>query len=238
MRSLLSNSSVESAQLDPRLLPVKNGLIVSCQVPDDTAINTPEFIAAQALTVVQAGAAGIRAQGIQNVRAISQVTQVPLIGLVKRYDEGSPVYITPSVSDVIELEKAGATIVAIDATGRLRPGGQTLQDFITQIRLESNVLLLADVDSVDSALAAEELGCDAVATTLSGYTEIPIAGLPNIELIAEISKRVKVPVIAEGGFSLPSSVAEAFTAGALSVCIGTAITNPYLLTKNFIDGIN
>lgn len=238
MRSLLSNSSVESAQLDPRLLPVKNGLIVSCQVPDDTAINTPEFIAAQALTVVQAGAAGIRAQGIQNVRAISQVTQVPLIGLVKRYDESSPVYITPSVSDVIELEKAGATIVAIDATGRLRPGGQTLQDFITQIRLESNVLLLADVDSVDSALAAEELGCDAVATTLSGYTDIPITGLPNIELIAEISKRVKVPVIAEGGFSLPSSVAEAFTAGALSVCIGTAITNPYLLTKNFIDGIN
>lgn len=238
MRSLLSNSSVESAQLDPRLLPVKNGLIVSCQVPDDTAINTPEFIAAQALTVLQAGAAGIRAQGIQNVRAIAEVTQVPLIGLVKRYDDSSPVYITPSVSDVIELERAGATIVAIDATGRLRPGGQTLQDFITQIRLESNVLLLADVDSVDSALAAEELGCDAVATTLSGYTDIPITGLPNIGLIAEISKCVKIPVIAEGGFSLPSSVAEAFTAGALSVCIGTAITNPYLLTKNFITAIN
>lgn len=229
---------MESAQLDPRLLPVKNGLIVSCQVPDDTAINTPEFIAAQALTVLQAGAAGIRAQGIQNVRAIAEVTQVPLIGLVKRYDDSSPVYITPSVSDVIELERAGATIVAIDATGRLRPGGQTLQDFITQIRLESNVLLLADVDSVDSALAAEELGCDAVATTLSGYTDIPITGLPNIGLIAEISKCVKIPVIAEGGFSLPSSVAEAFTAGALSVCIGTAITNPYLLTKNFITAIN
>jgi len=238
MRSLLSNSSVESAQLDPRLLPVKNGLIVSCQVPDDTAINTPEFIAAQALTVLQAGAAGIRAQGIQNVRAIAEVTQVPLIGLVKRYDDSSHVYITPSVSDVIELERAGATIVAIDATGRLRPGGQTLQDFITQIRLESNVLLLADVDSVDSALAAEELGCDAVATTLSGYTDIPITGLPNIGLIAEISKCVKIPVIAEGGFSLPSSVAEALTAGALSVCIGTAITNPYLLTKNFITAIN
>lgn len=195
----MSNSSLESAQLDPRLLPVKNGLIVSCQVPDDTAINTPEFIAAQALTVLQAGAAGIRAQGIQNVRAIADVTQVPLIGLVKRYDHSSPVYITPSVSDVIELERAGATIVAIDATGRLRPGGQTLQDFITQIRLESNVLLLADVDSVDSELAAEELGCDAVATTLSGYTDIPIKGLPNIGLIAEISKCVKSQLLRRVG---------------------------------------
>lgn len=202
------------------------------------AINTPEFIAAQALTVLQAGAVGIRAQGIRNVEAISKLTKVPIIGLIKRYDNSSPVYITPSVSDVVELERAGATIVAIDATGRLRPGGQTLQDFITQIRLESNVLLLADVDSVESALQAEELGCDAVATTLSGYTDIPVSGLPNIELIAEISKRVKVPVIAEGGFSQPSSVAEAFTAGALAVCIGTAITNPYLLTKHFLTAIN
>ncbi len=217
---------------------MKNGLIVSCQVPDDTAINTPEFIAAQALTVLQAGAVGIRAQGIRNVEAISKLTKVPIIGLIKRYDNSSPVYITPSVSDVVELERAGATIVAIDATGRLRPGGQTLQDFITQIRLESNVLLLADVDSVESALQAEELGCDAVATTLSGYTDIPVSGLPNIELIAEISKRVKVPVIAEGGFSQPSSVAEAFTAGALAVCIGTAITNPFLLTKHFLTAIN
>ena len=217
---------------------MKNGLIVSCQVPDDTAINTPEFIAAQALTVLQAGAVGIRAQGIRNVEAISKLTKVPIIGLIKRYDNSSPVYITPSVSDVVDLERAGATIVAIDATGRLRPGGQTLQDFITQIRLESNVLLLADVDSVESALQAEELGCDAVATTLSGYTDIPVSGLPNIELIAEISKRVKVPVIAEGGFSQPSSVAEAFTAGALAVCIGTAITNPYLLTKHFLTAIN
>lgn len=217
---------------------MKNGLIVSCQVPDDTAINTPEFIAAQALTVLQAGAVGIRAQGIRNVEAISKLTKVPIIGLIKRYDDSSSVYITPSVSDVVELERAGATIVAIDATGRLRPGGQTLQDFITQIRLESNVLLLADVDSVESALQAEELGCDAVATTLSGYTDIPVSGLPNIELIAEISKRVKVPVIAEGGFSQPSSVAEAFTAGALAVCIGTAITNPFLLTKHFLTAIN
>lgn len=238
MESLLSNSSVASSKVDSRLLQLKNGLIVSCQVPDDTAINTPEFIAAQALTVLQAGAIAIRAQGIKNVEAISKVTKVPIIGLVKRYDDSSSIHITPSVSDVIELEKAGATIVAIDATGRLRPGGQTLQEFITQVRLESNVLLLADVDSVESALEAEELGCDAIATTLSGYTDIPVAGLPNIELIDEIAKRVIIPVIAEGGFTQPESVAAAFSVGALAVCIGTAITNPYLLTKHFLTAIN
>ena len=234
----MSNSSIASTEVNPRFLPLKNGLIVSCQVPDDTAINTPEFIAAQALTVVQAGAVGIRAQGIKNVEAISKVTQVPIIGLVKRYDKSSPVYITPSVSDVIELEKAGATIVAIDATGRLRLGGQTLEEFVTQVRLESNVLLLADVDSVESALAAEALGCDAIATTLSGYTDIPVSGLPNIKLIDDISKSIQIPIIAEGGFSQPNSVSEALSAGAHAVCIGTAITNPFLLTKQFLAAIN
>lgn len=234
----MSNSSVASTKLDSRFLPLKNGLIVSCQVPDDTAINTPEFIAAQALTVLQAGAIAIRAQGIKNVEAVSKVVKVPVIGLVKRNDDSSSVYITPSVSDVIELEKAGATIVAVDATGRLRPGGQTLQDFFTQVRLESNVALLADVDSVESALEAESLGFDAIATTLSGYTDIPVNGLPNVQLIADISKQVRIPVIAEGGFSQPESVTAAFSAGALAVCIGTAITNPYLLTKHFLTALN
>ena len=238
MRFLLNNDSALDLRGAPQLLPLKSGLIVSCQVPDDTAINTPEFIAAQAETVVQAGAAGIRAQGFANVAAISRITNLPIIGLIKRYEESCPVYITPLVSDVVELEKAGASVVAIDATGRLRPGGQSLKEFIEEVRAVSNVALLADVDSVESALLAEELGCEAVATTLSGYTDIPVSGLPNIDLISEISKVVRVPIIAEGGFNTVEDVALAFKAGAWSVCIGTAIPNPYLLTKYFLTALD
>lgn len=234
----MSNGSIAEIKGISSFLPIKSGLIVSCQVPDDTAINTPEFIAAQAQTVLQAGAAGIRAQGISNVAAIAKMTDVPIIGLIKRYDDSCPVYITPLVSDVVELEKVGATIVAIDATGRLRPGNQSLKQFIEEVRAVSNVLLLADVDSVESALEAEALGCEAVATTLSGYTDIPVSGLPNIKLIEDIAKVVKVPVIAEGGFSQPEHVSGALAAGAWSVCIGTAITNPFLLTKHFLTAIN
>jgi putative N-acetylmannosamine-6-phosphate epimerase len=238
MGFLLNNDSALAIKGHLVLAPLKNGLVVSCQVPDDTAINTPEFIAAQALTVLQAGAVGIRAQGVINVRAISLATNVPIIGLVKRYENSSPVYITPSVSDVIELEKAGAQIVAVDATERMRPGDQSFADFVTQVRLETGVVLLADVDSLESALIAESLGCEAIATTLSGYTEIPAPPLPNIKLIEQIANRVSIPIIAEGGFSQPQSVKDAFSAGAWSVCIGTAITNPYLLTKHFLTAIN
>ncbi len=234
----LRNVSVSRAQQVSALDSVKGGLIVSCQVPDGTPIDTPAFIAAQALTVIQAGAVGIRAQGIANVAAIGKVTDKPILGLVKRYSDNSPIYITPSVQDVLELEAAGATIIAVDATERLRLGGVTFEKFLNQVRAETNIPILADVDTVEAAIVAEALGCEAVATTLSGYTEKPAPPLPNIKLVEKLVKRVKIPVVAEGGFSRPEHVTQAFDAGAWTVCIGTAITNPFLLTKNFLEAIN
>lgn len=62
--------------------------------------------------------------------------------------------------------------------------------------------------------------------------------LPNIKLIEEIAIGINIPIITEGGFSNPESVAQAFDTGAWSVCVGTAITNPYLLTKQFLAAIN
>ena len=206
-------------------------------MPDGTAIDTPEFIAAQALTVIKAGAVGIRAQGISNVAAVSRVAQVPIIGLVKRYLDTTPIYITPSVRDVLELEQAGASIVAVDATERLRPDRLDFATFFKHLRLETDIPLLADVDTVEAAIIAESIGCEAIATTLSGYTDKPAPPLPNIRLVEAIAKKVNIPVIAEGGFNRPDQVSKAFDAGAWAVCIGTAITNPFLLTKSFLEGI-
>lgn len=234
----MSNFSVSSEQKVTALASVRGGLIVSCQVPDGTAIDTPAFIAAQALTVIQAGAAGIRAQGIANVGAIAKETDKPIIGLVKRYLDTTPVFITPTLQDVLDLEAAGASMIAIDATERLRADGVDLARFITQIRAETNIPILADVDTLEAGVIAESLGCEAIATTLSGYTEKPAPPLPNIKLVEELANKVKVPVIAEGGFNRPENVAQAFAVGAWAVCIGTAITNPYLLTKYFLDAID
>jgi N-acylglucosamine-6-phosphate 2-epimerase len=224
--------------IDPKIstfLPLKGGLVVSCQVPDGTATNTPEFIAAQAQTVIQAGAVGIRAQGLDNVRAVAKVTNVPIIGLVKRYSPSTAVFITPAIKDVLELEAAGASIVAIDATDRFRSDGVDLKNFLTQLRLETQIPLLADVDSFEAGVIAEALGCESVATTLSGYTEVTASPLPNIELLRRLANKLHVPLIAEGGYSKPEHFKLALEAGAWAVCVGTAITNPYLLTKQFLE---
>lgn len=206
-------------------------------MPDGTAIDTPEFIAAQALTVIQAGAVGIRAQGISNVAAVSRVAQVPIIGLVKRYLDTTPIYITPSILDVLELEQAGATIVAVDATERLRPDRLDFSTFFKHLRLETDIPLLADVDTIEAAIIAEAIGCEAIATTLSGYTDKPSPSLPNLGLVEAIANKVNIPVIAEGGFNRPDQVSQALDAGAWAVCVGTAITNPFLLTKSFLKGV-
>lgn len=233
----MRNVSVSSQKATSAFTPLKGGLVVSCQVPDGTAIDTPEFIAAQALTVIQAGAVGIRAQGISNVAAVSRVAQVPIIGLVKRYLDTTPIYITPSILDVLELEQAGATIVAVDATERLRPDRLDFSTFFKHLRLETDIPLLADVDTIEAAIIAEAIGCEAIATTLSGYTDKPSPSLPNLGLVEAIANKVNIPVIAEGGFNRPDQVSQALDAGAWAVCVGTAITNPFLLTKSFLKGV-
>lgn len=231
----MSNVSVSKELNTRQFQSIKGGLIVSCQVPSGTAIDTPEFIAAQALTVLKAGAVGIRAEGIANVRAVAKSVSVPVIGLVKRYLSDTPVFITPSVKDVVDLEAAGASIIAVDATERLRADGINFGSFVKQIRIKTNIPLLADVDTLEAGLIAEAEGCEAIATTLSGYTDEPAPKLPNLLLVEQLARRVKIPIIAEGGFSRPEQMKQALEAGAWSVCIGTAITNPFLLTQSFLN---
>jgi N-acylglucosamine-6-phosphate 2-epimerase len=201
-------------------------------------MNNPEFIAAQARTVELAGAKAIRAQGIENVALVVNSVKVPVIGLVKSFTTDSDVYITPTIDDVLALQKAGAHIVAVSATKRTRSRGVTLEEFFAEVRKRTNIPLLADVDSVENAINAEALGFEAIATTLNGYTDLPSTGLPNIDLVLDIAQKIKVPLIAEGGFANPHQVKNAISSGAWAVCVGTAITNPYLLTKHFVaEGI-
>lgn len=214
---------------------IKGGLIVSCQAPPMSAMDRPEIMAAIAQTVESAGAIAIRAEGIDNVRAIKNVVNVPVIGLVKRRTSDSPVYITPSAADVDALVQAGADIVAFDATDRKRADGKNLELFIREVRALTNVALLGDIDSIESARIAMGLGIDALASTLSGYTDRVIKKRPDLELVKKLSASFPVPIIAEGGYSTSNDMQMAFHRGAWAVCIGTAITNPYLLTKERVE---
>ena len=124
----------------------------------------PETMAQIARAAELSGAAAIRCQGLSDIAAIKGRVEIP-IGLWKEGHEG--VYITPSVRHARACIAAGSDIVAIDATGRLRPDGSTLRRHGGgRARERRSSWPIAMMDDVHRAVAA---GVDIVSTTMAGY---------------------------------------------------------------------
>lgn len=205
-------------------------LIVSCQADETSPFNAPEFIRALALAALQGGAAGLRLEGAANIRAVRPVTELPIIGLIKRRGVFAHIYITPELSDVTATAKAGADIVAFDATLRERPA--SVAELVHEIHAHG-LMALADVATVADAEHALSAGADLVSTTLSGYTDSsPQQNGPDFALIAALAAQNIAP-LAEGRIRTPAEAAEALRCGALAVVVGGAITRPELLTARF-----
>lgn len=209
------------------------GLIVSCQALADEPLHGAAMMARMAAAAEEGGAAGIRANGAADVRAIKQAVSLPVIGIVKRNYPDSAVYITPTLREIDELLEAGADIIAFDATRQNRPENHTLEQITTYLNA-SGATSMADISILEEALYAESLGVSCVSTTLSGYTPYSRQQEgPNLELLEMSAQQLKIPVIAEGRISQPSQVEEAFNLGAYAVVVGSAITRPQLITRRF-----
>ena len=61
---------------------IQNGLIASCQPVDDGPMDKPEIVAAMAQASVIGGAAGLRIEGVDNLKATRPTVNVPIIGIV------------------------------------------------------------------------------------------------------------------------------------------------------------
>lgn len=209
------------------------GLIVSCQALPDEPLHGAAYMARMAAAAEEGGAAAIRANGVADVRAIKQAVSLPVIGIVKRHYKDSTVYITPTRREIDELLEAGADIIALDATRQNRPENETLEQ-MTAFLNENGTVSMADISILEEAVYAESLGVSCVSTTLSGYT--PYSQQqdgPNLELLKLAAQRLKIPVIAEGRISQPSQVEKALEMGAYAVVVGSAITRPQLITRQF-----
>lgn len=197
-------------------------------------MDRPEIIAAFALSAGRAGAAGVRINRPENIRAARATVTVPIIGIFKQIRPGTEVYITPSLEAAEAVGSAGASVIALDATPR-RPGGyEAVAELIAAVRRNTKLPVMADVGSLEDGLAAAAAGADLIATTLLGYTaETRGTRLPGLDLVACLSRRLPVPVLCEGGIGSPDEVAAAFQAGAYAVVVGTALTGIEARVKRF-----
>ncbi|MBN9018679.1 MAG: putative N-acetylmannosamine-6-phosphate 2-epimerase [Rhizobiales bacterium] len=210
-----------------------SSLIVSCQPVPGGPLDHPESVVGFALAALASGAKGLRIEGVANLRAVRAATDAPIIGLIKRDMDTSPVRITPLVEDVIALAEAGADIIAFDATDRVRPVPAAELCALVHAR---GKLAMADISTIEEARAAIAFGVDLVGTTMSGYTGGPEPTEPDFDLLAA-AVALGHPVIAEGRIRVPEQAAEAIRLGAHGVVVGSAITRPEHITTWFADAI-
>ncbi|MCG8364123.1 MAG: N-acetylmannosamine-6-phosphate 2-epimerase [Pseudanabaenales cyanobacterium] len=210
---------------DQVLQTLKGGLVVSCQAPVDSPLSDPMVIAAMAQAAINQGAVGVRIDTPAHVRAVRKRVRAPIIGLWKQQISGYQVYITPQFEQALAIAEAGADMIAIDATLRDRPGGETVAGLIQQIHQHLNKPVMADVDTLEAAIAAAEAGADLVGTTLYGYTAQTQQNTPPAyDLLVEIVKKLSIPAVCEGGVASPQMARKALDIGAYTVVVGTAIT--------------
>lgn len=183
------------------------------------------MIAAIAQAAILNGAAGVRIDTPAHVKAVRERVESPIIGLWKQQIPGYEVYITPQFEHAKAIAQAGADIIAIDATLRDRPGAETVETLITRIHDELGKPVMADVDTIESAIAAAAAGADIVGTTLYGYTaQTKNFAPPGFDLLTQIVELISVPAICEGGIASPQQAKHALELGAYAVVVGTAIT--------------
>ena len=201
----------------------------------------PEVIAAMAEASLRNGASGVRLESPEHIGAVRRrCPDALIVGLWKRTYGDSPVYITPGWAEIQAVWGAGADVVAIDATDRRRPGGQSLEELIRRATTDLGAVVMADIDSVANGLRAVELGCGWVGTTLYGYTEATADHRPpGWDLLGDLKRQLPVgtSLICEGGLASADQALRALGLGADAVVVGTAITGVDLQVAAYVAKI-
>ena len=183
----------------------------------------------------------LKANSVVDIKEIKKQVDLPIIGIIKKDYDDSEVYITPTMKEIDALIEVGVDIIAMDATKRLRPGKKSLKDFFSEVRKKyPNQIFMADCSTVDEAVFADEIGFDFIGTTMVGYTK-ESEGLKieanDFEILRDILAKVKHDVIAEGNINTPKKCKRVIELGAYSVVVGSIITRPQLITKEFTKAL-
>ena len=227
---------------------LKDGLIVSCQAVPSEPHYMPGITTMFAECAKWAGAKGLRVNSPEDIRAIKEKVDLPIIGIWKIDRNIKDVYLTPNLEAAKAVWEAGAEIIAVQATNHYRDDGKLAYETIKEIKENiPEALIFADVSTAQDAKIAAEYVADFVAPTLYGYTKaghfdkLDIKDAPDFYLLRDIIDAVKgtnAKVIMEGKVSTPEIAVQCLYMGAYAVVVGNAITRPHITAKRFARALN
>lgn len=219
----------------------KNQLIVSCQALPHEPLHSDYIMSRMAVAALEGGAKGIRANSVVDIKAIKNVVNVPIIGIIKRDYDDAEAFITSTMTEIDEIMSTQPDIIAVDATFSKRHQNETLDEFFNKIKAKyPNQLLMADCSTLEEMIYADKLGFDFIGTTLVGYTAQSKGyhiESDDFKLIRDAVSMLKHPIIAEGNIDTPEKARRVLEIGAYSVVVGSIITRPQLITKRFVEAI-
>ncbi|NLB19541.1 MAG: N-acetylmannosamine-6-phosphate 2-epimerase [Clostridium sp.] len=221
------------------LKALEGEVIISCQALPEEPLHSSFIMGRMAYAAMLAGAKGIRANSVVDIREIKNTVDLPIIGIIKKVYGDNPVFITPTMAEIDALVEEGVEIIALDATRRIRPDGKTIEEVFPLIRKKyPNQMFMADCSSYEDASLASELGFDCLGSTLAGYTEdTKGAVLPDFTMVEKMVVNLDKPVIAEGGISTPEELKRIMDLKVHAAVVGSAITRPLEIAKRFISAV-
>lgn len=233
--------------MNKKIEKLKETIIVSCQAYEGTPHYGSENMVTMAKAAIVGGASGLRASGVEDIKAIRAVTDLPIVGINKK-SEGkdllTDIIITPTYQSAVDIIEVGADIVALDCTAR----GRSYEDIFSILRkIKENypeVKIMADLATYEEGIKMADSGLvDIISTTLAGYTitsseyskECAEKGIVDTKIIKRLSEDTNLPINAEGRIWELKDLDLVYEAGASMVTIGTAITRPQDITKRFVN---